>query len=788
MASFKMLSIFIYVLLINIGGLHASHKIFPEYQSLDIEHVDPTFKTAYHFQPQKHWINGPMYFNGVYHLFYQYNPWGAVWGNIVWAHSVSKDMVNWESIEPAIFPSEDYDINGCWSGSATVLPTNKPVIMYTGIDKTIRQLQNYAVPKNLSDPYLREWIKPKNNPIAVPDKSENASAFRDPTTAWKGRDGHWRMVVGGKRNMRGMTHLYRSKDFKNWIKAKHPLHSVPNTGMWECPDFYPVSTSGAKNGLDTSSLGENVKHVHKVSLDITRYEYYTLGTYLTHKDKYVPDNTSIDGWAGLRYDYGNFYASKSFYDPVKLRRVMWGWANESDTEDDDVAKGWSGVQADVDVVFSFPSLEKAEKFDPSWDNAENLCGQKGSHVEGGIGPFGLLTLASEKLEEYTPVFFRIFNGPEKNVVLMCSDASKSSLSPNLYKPSFAGFVDVDLKDNKLSLRSLIDHSVVESFGEKGKTCITSRVYPSLAIDNNAHLFVFNNGSEVVTVENLQAWSMRRPHISSSSPSPVKTLILTLTVAMGRVIRAQRKGAGSVFKSHTHHRKGPARFRSLDFGERNGYLKGVVTDIIHDPGRGAPLARVTFRHPFRYKHQKELFIAAEGLYSGQFIYCGKKANLVVGNVLPLRSLPEGTVICNVEHHVGDRGVLARASGDYAVVISHNPDNGTSRVKLPSGAKKIFPSGCRAMIGQVAGGGRTEKPMLKAGNAYHKFRVKRNSWPKVRGVAMNPVEHPHGGGNHQHIGHASTIARDAAPGQKVGLIAARRTGRLRGQAAAAASKAD
>ncbi|GFZ05566.1 ribosomal protein L2 family [Actinidia rufa] len=147
--------------------------------------------------------------------------------------------------------------------------------------------------------------------------------------------------------------------------------------------------------------------------------------------------------------------------------------------------------------------------------------------------------------------------------------------------------------------------------------------------------------------------------------------------MGRVIRAQRKGAGSVFKSHTHHRKGPARFRSLDFGERNGYLKGVVTEILHDPGRGAPLARVTFRHPFRFKHQKELFVAAEGMYTGQFIFCGKKANLTVGNVLPLRSIPEGGVVCNVEHHVGDRGVLARASGDYAIVISHNPDNDTSR---------------------------------------------------------------------------------------------------------------
>ncbi|MCO5552369.1 hypothetical protein L7F22_005880 [Adiantum nelumboides] len=138
-----------------------------------------------------------------------------------------------------------------------------------------------------------------------------------------------------------------------------------------------------------------------------------------------------------------------------------------------------------------------------------------------------------------------------------------------------------------------------------------------------------------------------------------------------------------------------------------------------------------------------------------------SNFSIGNVLPLKSVPEGAVVCNVEQRVGDRGAFARASGDYVIVVSHNPDNNTTRIKLPSGAKKIVPSGCRAMIGQVAGGGRTEKPMLKAGNAYHKYKVKRNCWPKVRGVAMNPVEHPHGGGNHQHIGHASTVRRDAPP---------------------------
>uniref|UniRef100_A0A2K5LA00 Large ribosomal subunit protein uL2 n=1 Tax=Cercocebus atys TaxID=9531 RepID=A0A2K5LA00_CERAT len=134
--------------------------------------------------------------------------------------------------------------------------------------------------------------------------------------------------------------------------------------------------------------------------------------------------------------------------------------------------------------------------------------------------------------------------------------------------------------------------------------------------------------------------------------------------MGRVIRGQRKGAGSVFRAHVKHRKGAARLRAVDFAERHGYIKGIVK--VRNAGQGV----------------------------------------------------------------------------------------------------------------VAGGGRIDKPILKAGRAYHKYKAKRNCWPRVRGVAMNPVEHPFGGGNHQHIGKPSTIRRDAPAGRKVGLIAARRTGRLRG----------
>lgn len=140
----------------------------------------------------------------------------------------------------------------------------------------------------------------------------------------------------------------------------------------------------------------------------------------------------------------------------------------------------------------------------------------------------------------------------------------------------------------------------------------------------------------------------------------------------------------------------------------------MKDIIHDPGRGAPLAKVVFRDPYRFKLRKETFVATEGMYTGQFVYCGKKgiitletgmcykdrfqyrppphthtytATLSVGNCLPLASMPEGTIVCGVEEKPGDRGKLAKASGNYATIIAQNPDAGRTRIKLPSGSKKV-----------------------------------------------------------------------------------------------------
>ncbi len=235
--------------------------------------------------------------------------------------------------------------------------------------------------------------------------------------------------------------------------------------------------------------------------------------------------------------------------------------------------------------------------------------------------------------------------------------------------------------------------------------------------------------------------------------------------MGKSLRQQRAGKGSLtFRSPGHIHPGPAKYPQL--GDRT--LEGVVKELIHDPGRYVPLARVSLADGAEF-----LMPAAEGMYVGQRIKVGPDAEPAFGNVLPLSKVPEGTPVFNLELRPGDGGKLARQAGSYAIVLSKSD----SRVKvlLPSKREKELDGRCLATVGIPAGAGRLEKPLLKAGASYYKYKVKATKWPKVRGVAMNAANHPFGGGSHQHEGRPTTVSRNAPPGRKVGHIAARRTGR-------------
>ncbi|NKE35556.1 50S ribosomal protein L2 [Natronococcus sp. JC468] len=236
--------------------------------------------------------------------------------------------------------------------------------------------------------------------------------------------------------------------------------------------------------------------------------------------------------------------------------------------------------------------------------------------------------------------------------------------------------------------------------------------------------------------------------------------------MGRRILGQRRGRGtSTFRAPSHRYKAKLDHKKE---EDDDVVRGTVVDIEHDPARSAPVAAIEFEDG-----DQRLVLAPEGVAVGEEIQVGVSAEIKPGNTLPLAEIPEGVPVCNIEANPGDGGRFARASGVSADLITH--DRSAAVVQLPSGEVKRLDPQCRATVGVVAGGGRTEKPMVKAGNKYHKMKARGTKWPRVRGVAMNAIDHPFGGGGRQHPGKPKSVSRDAPPGRKVGDISSRRTGR-------------
>jgi large subunit ribosomal protein L2 len=240
--------------------------------------------------------------------------------------------------------------------------------------------------------------------------------------------------------------------------------------------------------------------------------------------------------------------------------------------------------------------------------------------------------------------------------------------------------------------------------------------------------------------------------------------------MGKRIRVQRRGRGSsTFRASSHKRVAPARYPPTSKEEIKGVIQGQISEILHEGGRGSPLASVRLETGERF-----YTVVPEGVYEGQPTQVGSKASIDIGNILPLGSIPEGTMICNIELSPGDGGKIARSSGAYATVVGHTPDG--TMVKLPSGRTRYVNDLCRATIGVISGAGRVEKPFLKAGAKFHLKRSKGHKYPRTRGIAMVAAAHPYGSSK-RGARKVTTVSRRAPPGRKVGLIAARSTGRKR-----------
>jgi large subunit ribosomal protein L2 len=230
--------------------------------------------------------------------------------------------------------------------------------------------------------------------------------------------------------------------------------------------------------------------------------------------------------------------------------------------------------------------------------------------------------------------------------------------------------------------------------------------------------------------------------------------------MGKNLIQQRRGKGS------------GRFRAPDFrykGEIRMLKKSsyTVKNLIRCAGHSAPLIEAEYDD-----RSTSLLIAPEGISVGDFVDLSSQ-EIVPGNIVSLKDIPEGTSIFCIEAKPGDGGKFVRGSGSFAKVVGKTPS--TIAVLLPSKKQKLFHPNCRAMIGVAAGGGRVEKPLLKAGKKHHISKSKNKYYPIVSGSAMNAVSHPFGNKRTSRKSKAKPAPRNAPPGRKVGMIRPKRSGR-------------
>lgn len=235
--------------------------------------------------------------------------------------------------------------------------------------------------------------------------------------------------------------------------------------------------------------------------------------------------------------------------------------------------------------------------------------------------------------------------------------------------------------------------------------------------------------------------------------------------MGKRIIQQARGKGSpTYKSPSFRFKADAQLNPVS----KELVQGRIVDIVHCAGHGAPLVRICYDDG-----RVVLFAAPNGSRVGDIVSSGPGAQCSPGNVLCLKEIPEGTSIYNIELRPGDGGKFCKTSGGFGRVAAKTPDSVT--VVMPSKKQKIFGAECRAVVGVVAGGGRTEKPFLKAGIRMFKMRSRNKLYPKTTACAMNAVDHPYGNKRTSRKSKRKSASKNAPPGRKVGSLWPRRTGR-------------
>ena len=284
-------------------------------------------RPAFHLTPTIGWTNDPngfSYYKGECHLFYQYNPYSTEWGLMHWGHAKTRDFLHWERLPAALAPGEDYDKDGCFSGSAVELPDGRQMLVYTGVRRHLTpegreeetQTQCLAVGDGV------DYVKYHANPVLtagdLPAGGSSAD-FRDPKV-WRDPDGVYRLAVGNRTSDgSGAVLLYESRDGWNWelvgpIDASHNQYGL----MWECPDFFPLD-------------GKQILFVSPQDMSPIGLEFHAGHGNLCLIGSYDKASNTFEREAVQAIDYGiDFYAPQTLLTPDG-RRVMIGWMQNWNT-------------------------------------------------------------------------------------------------------------------------------------------------------------------------------------------------------------------------------------------------------------------------------------------------------------------------------------------------------------------------------------------------------------------------------------------------------------------------
>lgn len=443
--------------------------------------------------------NGPIFWKGQYHLFYQLNPYAADWGSMHWGHAISPDMVHWHHQPIALAPTPGGpDSEGCFSGSA-IVSDGKPTLIYTGVQNAppdqvtlhdgndkLRETQMLAVAE---DNDLLHWKKDPQPIIATPPAGITVTGFRDPCP-WREPDAWYLGIGSGERGKGGCVLLYRSHDLRHWEYLHKLAEGKPNgkqaanpcdSGeMWECPDFFPL---GDRHCLLYSTEGKVI---------------WTTGRYDPQAHTYTPERSGV-------LDHGAYYAPKSFLAPGG-RRILWGWIQETRPPAQYTAAGWAGIM-------SFPRVltvgaQGQLQMQPAHE-VENLRGPR-QHASVSAGaPF---RLKLDQLRAELHLRINLLSATIATVRLLSAGQPAWELTLDVpAKTVRCGSIEFrfpGLRWPHPDLRMLLDGSVIESF-IGSREALTSRVYGLKPAD--AELEVSVTGKDHVDVETwpLQAISADR---------------------------------------------------------------------------------------------------------------------------------------------------------------------------------------------------------------------------------------------------------------------------------------